>query len=386
MQFTRKQIYDLVWSKPLRKLARELGVTNQGLAKACRRHEIPVPPVGHWQKAAHGKDVDQPPLEHGQFDDQATVEIAAGATIRPKAKTIPTSRIEQSDQKALEQHEIRVEKAAAPHPIVARIQKAFSKVKNQDEFAFVDVGPFKIRAAPRHAERITTIISSILAATISENWEIRTTSDGGWELLASDARIELALNENTRKLPHTPTPAEIRDMQRYSWKDIPEFDHVPSGEMKLTITNGSYLGVRTNWSDGKKQTLESVLPSLIEGISIVGAALYTRRLEREEREREWELQRKQEAERQRLRQIQHTRFAILKEQASQYHEAENLRAYIGKVKLKLTSLPPNDRSGVEEWIAWAESSIEQLDPLSSGLPTLISEEDAVRDGWRYRDR
>ncbi|NSY70315.1 hypothetical protein G6L35_13875 [Agrobacterium tumefaciens] len=374
----------MVWSKPLSKLAQEFGVSDQGLAKACRRCQVPVPPVGYWQKLAHGKRVDQPRLENGQFSDDAIVQVAAGVKMRPKVASMPG--VEQSNQKLLRSPQTSTEKPPAPHPMLAQIQKAFNKAKNPAELTLISVGAFKIRATPMRSERIIAIISTILAAGMSENWEVRTTKDREWDLLANDARIELAINENTRKVPHIPTPAEIRDQQRYSWNDIPEFDHVPSGEMKLTITNGSYLGVRTNWSDGKKQTLESVLPSLIEGISIVGAALYTRRLEREEREREWELQRKQEAERQRLRQIQHTRFAILKEQASQYHEAEKLRAYIGNVKLKLTSLPPNDRSGVEEWIAWAESSIEQLDPLSSGLPTLISEEDAVRDGWRYRDR
>lgn len=384
MQFTRKQIYDLVWSKPLSKLAVEFGISDQGLAKACRRCNVPLPPVGYWQKLAHGKHVDQPRLENDQFGDEAIVEVAAGVKMRPKAAPIPS--LGHRKQKTLQPPQTSIEKPAAPHSMLAQVQKAFNKAKKPDEFAFINVGPFKIRAAPMHSERIIALLSAILAAAVSENWEIRTTKDGGWELLASDARIELAINENTRKVPHIPTPAEIRDHRRYSWNDIPEFDHVPSGEMKLTITNGTYLGVRTNWSDGKKQTLESVLPGLVEGISIVGAALYTRRLEREEREREWELQRQQEAERQRLKQIQHTRFAILKEQANQHHEAEILRAYVGKVKLKLTSLPPDHWSDVEKWVGWAESSIEQLDPLSSGLPILISEEEAVRDAWRYRDR
>jgi hypothetical protein len=59
MHLTRRQIYDLVWSKPLSKLANEFGLSDQGLAKACRRYDIPVPPLGYWQKLAHGKQVDR---------------------------------------------------------------------------------------------------------------------------------------------------------------------------------------------------------------------------------------------------------------------------------------------------------------------------------------
>lgn len=381
MQFTRKQIYDLVWSKPLSKLAADFGVSDQGLAKACRRSDVPVPPVGYWQKIAHGKHVEQAPLESEELDEEAIVEIASGVKMRPKPTSM--SRFEQSDQKPQRKH---VQKSADAHLMLAKIQRAFSKAKTPEELAYIKVGPFKVRASPQHADRIIAIINAILTAATSENWEVRTTHDDDWELLASDASIQLAINENTRKVAHIPTPAEIRDKQRYSWNDIPEFDHIPSGELKLTIVNGTYLGVRTNWSDGKKQTLESVLPSLIEGISIVGAALYTRRLEREERDRQWELQRKQEAERQRLKQIQHTRFAILKEQASQHREAELLRAFVEKVKLKLKTLPEDDWADIEEWLGWAETSIEELDPLSSGLPILISEEEALREAWHYRDR
>lgn len=384
MQLTRRQIYDLVWSKPLNKLATEFGLSDQGLAKACRRYDVPVPPVGYWQKLAYGKPVDHPPLASEKFDDDAIVEVTIGVKMRPEA--IVRSDLDQRSQEPTPQIEPKAHKPDRPHPMLTKIKKGFDKAKDPNEFAYVNVAPFKIRASPLNADRLVTLIAEILAAASSENWEIKTSKDGEWELLASEERIELAISENTRKVAHTPTAAEIRDNQRYSWNKIPEFDHLPSGELKLTISNGSYLGVRTNWSDGKKQTLESVLPGLIEGISIVGAARNTRRLEREEQARQWELQRQREAERRRLEEIQRTRFAIFKEQAKQHKEAEVLRAYVGQVKQKLEQLPQNDLSRVQEWIEWAEKSIEDFDPLCRTLPVLISEDEASRNSWRYRDQ
>src|SRR5688572_26267959 len=44
---TRKQIYDLVWSRPMRDVARELGFSDVGLKKLCRRNGIPTPPQGY---------------------------------------------------------------------------------------------------------------------------------------------------------------------------------------------------------------------------------------------------------------------------------------------------------------------------------------------------
>lgn len=51
---TRQQLYDRVWAAPIDKLCKEFGISNVGLGKACRRHGIPVPPRGYWQRKAAG--------------------------------------------------------------------------------------------------------------------------------------------------------------------------------------------------------------------------------------------------------------------------------------------------------------------------------------------
>lgn len=382
MNFTRRQIYDLIWSKPLNKVAAELGLSDQGLAKACRRCDVPVPPLGYWQKLAHGKQVLRPALDSDQFDEGYLVKISVGARSRPippQASRPPT---------ALRDIPCEAEpiKATPPHPILKEIRKAFDRVKKPDDFAHISVSPFKIRAAPTESERVLALVSKIFGAALAEGWEIKGSANDGWELLASGEKIEIAITENTKRTPHTPTVAEIREQQRYSWTKIPEFDYSPSGELKLTISSGSYLGLRTNWSDGKRQKLEAVLPGFIEGISIVGAALYIRRLEREEQERQWELQRQREAERRRLEEIQRTRLAVFKEQAKKHHEAEVLRAYVDGVKRSLDKIPEADVPKVQMWIEWAEKSIEDLDPLCHGLPVLMTEDEASRNSWRYRDQ
>lgn len=48
--FTREELFELVWSKPMSKLAKELGVSDVGLAKACKRAGIPVPGLGYWTR------------------------------------------------------------------------------------------------------------------------------------------------------------------------------------------------------------------------------------------------------------------------------------------------------------------------------------------------
>src|SRR5688500_4403108 len=57
--FTRQQLYDLVWEKPTVQVAKQIGVSDVAIAKACKRHQIPKPPLGYWAMLQHGKKVDR---------------------------------------------------------------------------------------------------------------------------------------------------------------------------------------------------------------------------------------------------------------------------------------------------------------------------------------
>lgn len=61
--FTRRALYDRAWTEPMRTVAQSLGVSDVGLAKACRAADIPTPPRGWWAKLQHGKPLPpRPPL------------------------------------------------------------------------------------------------------------------------------------------------------------------------------------------------------------------------------------------------------------------------------------------------------------------------------------
>ena len=49
-QVTRKELYDLVWSKTLSKLTEEYAYTNEGIKKICNEFDVPLPGNGYWSK------------------------------------------------------------------------------------------------------------------------------------------------------------------------------------------------------------------------------------------------------------------------------------------------------------------------------------------------
>ncbi len=61
-RFTRQELYDRIWSKPMSHLVTELGTTTAILSKLLRRADIPTPSSGHWMRKEFGKPIEQPPL------------------------------------------------------------------------------------------------------------------------------------------------------------------------------------------------------------------------------------------------------------------------------------------------------------------------------------
>jgi len=58
----REDLYRLVWTAPVTEIAARLGVSDVGLAKACRRAQVPAPSRGYWAKVEAGHPIGRDPL------------------------------------------------------------------------------------------------------------------------------------------------------------------------------------------------------------------------------------------------------------------------------------------------------------------------------------
>lgn len=78
---TREELYELAWETPMSRLSEGFGLSDNGLAKICRRLDIPCPPRGYWAKLAAGKKVKATALP------KAKPGIPSSATIYRKGPT-----------------------------------------------------------------------------------------------------------------------------------------------------------------------------------------------------------------------------------------------------------------------------------------------------------
>src|SRR6201997_2741458 len=78
LTLSREDLYELVWSKPMRDLAKDFGISDVGLAKRCRRLGIPVPGRGYWARVDAGQRLYRPklPQRDPQWSDDGALTVA----------------------------------------------------------------------------------------------------------------------------------------------------------------------------------------------------------------------------------------------------------------------------------------------------------------------
>jgi hypothetical protein len=84
---TRTDLYEKVWATAMRILAKEFGRSDVGLAKVCRKHNVPVPPVGYWRRKETGYKVTRPLLPVAK-DAAEHLDICVRERLRPEFKEL----------------------------------------------------------------------------------------------------------------------------------------------------------------------------------------------------------------------------------------------------------------------------------------------------------
>lgn len=201
-------------------------------------------------------------------------------------------------------------------------------------------------------------------------------------------RRNLEMTEILDEVPHVPTDAEQRELRRSPWKQIPKFDSVPSGRLRLKIERDgwhqiqfdrqSYGYERNNdsWCDEKKP-LEGRIREIARAIK-EGVVDDTDTLEREKQrraeaqeahEREQAAQRRAwEAVRERAREkaLLAQREAIFARTFESWQGAQELRDFSRQLEAEATAQGLlQNRPRLREWLEWARTRADEIDPIAN---------------------
>ncbi|MEV7845777.1 hypothetical protein AB0O50_17525 [Streptomyces cyaneofuscatus] len=179
----------------------------------------------------------------------------------------------------------------------------------------------------------------------------------------------LALTERTTKVPHKPTPQELRQQERNPWTRLPKYDEEFNGRLALGAPSGRWCQHSYSYSDGARWTLESRLGHLLQDLERLAAEADRREREQELREADQRRRWYAAVARARELQIEQHRATVLTEQIRAWQQADEIRAFCQAARARVGDAPV--AAGEVDWLEWAEAYAVRLDPLQEPLRTPV---------------
>ncbi len=385
VRLKREELYEQVWSRPLRDLAKEYSLSDVGLAKICRRLNIPVPGRGYWAKKDAGKAPPRSPLPSLGKDGQSEAVFT-------KHEPPPPDPVQQTEAERLivsekaPENRVAVDPSlSAPHMLVARTERSLRAAKT-DETGLARPrakGCFDVRIAAGSIDRAMRIVDALAKALEARKYHLVTDDNQATRITVLGISHEISLEESTTRTVRELTSAERKQQERNPWLySTPQYDYLATGRLTLRI-KGYGNGERRSWSDGKQQRIEDCLNAFIVGLIQASVRTHADNLERERRHREWEEEERRRREEEQVRRLEEVRQADLDEQITAWRKSRQIRAYMEAVSRMATERhgPINPESDLGRWLAWASRHVDSLDPLCGDLTTLrLIESEEIR--WR----
>jgi hypothetical protein len=400
IEFKRESLYEEFWQTPITQLAAKYGLSDNGLRKICAALNVPLPQRGFWAKRAAGKSVRRPPLPtasdrqtfvsqpppttpnfHTSEDDvwrQARLEFDAAGENAPAYDPSPTKW-----HPVIAAHRSNLRKAAKELEAARRANERWEKLPPDRRGLGFDDGwkwrmvadrgqalvdshkPLPYRVSAGCYERALAISNAIAIAAKQRGFKVED-DDKGKRLLFTghDALVPWRINERLEQ--------RIRTRTTYDGKKEAEKYVVPTGELKITLE--ARYGSTIAFHDEPNAPLEQQILKIFSGLYKCVIRQRVRQREDDARDKRWADEARErgriESERQqaayRLEQERLRQDALIAE-SRRWHDAQILRSYIAERQRNQRS-DAEDSTAFEDWVRWARSVADELDPCSRAKP------------------
>ena len=128
---TREQLYELVWSEPMLKIAARYDISSSYMARVCTLLNVPRPKRGYWAKLAVGKAPPKPSLPEARPGDES-VWAKGGGHYSKLNKALPRPPSKRPNQK----HKSSVTKRKK-HPLIIGAKHHFEKQLYVHELGYI---------------------------------------------------------------------------------------------------------------------------------------------------------------------------------------------------------------------------------------------------------
>lgn len=390
-RLSRKELYELVWSEPMKNLSVRFGISDVALKKTCARATIPTPDRGYWAKKEAGKSTSQQSLSERSpgMDDEVVVgggghwyqqwsnEELLAPLPPPPVFDEPIEAVRERIAKVIGKVSVRRE-VHDWHPAIDRLLKEDDKRRERQLASSYPMSWDAPRFDGPLDRRRLRILNALFFAIGGVNGKpvVGSRDLSNLQVTFFQQHIGIRLDR-------------IKQFRRGSSANKPNASD--DNKLSFSILESCYGSdkERLSWQDDDADKIEARIAEIARELILTAEVQYREsalrqyqwrverkaELEEEERKRKLEAERR---ERERLKRLEQARIDRLLKDAAAFQQAAAIRKYVEAIQLAQGCSSVSMADDLERWSKWALAQADRIDPAIGGsfLKAMRDEDDA----------
>jgi len=387
---TRKQIYDAVWSAPMRDAAKKFGISDVALGKICRKLGVPRPKQGYWLRRSVGQtpaEAPLPPTEAGQPTEHV------GQRWRDPERSATHARGQgEGDRPGEPAREVIVEEPIEipatldhAHRLVRQTAAVHRRPSSHRYYGTDDsVRCLDLSVSAAALDRALRIMDGLLRAFEFKGMAVHVGNDAppgedrpprpGW--LPRDAThvkvdgvwlgLQVFEHKTVRKaLPEPQGWMKGTRLKEFLASRRPQRVAVSNGLLAIRLTHRWAYGWESLCKDGSRDKIEDRLGRLLPDLRAAAERVKradaehaaSEKAAREAEQRRWEEEKRRREEEERVAKLRGT--------LAEWREAHDVRAFIAEARAIAAAGDQEivEGSRLDTFLRWASAHADRIDPL-----------------------
>lgn len=391
--YSRQDFLDIVWSKPVREIAGDMGVSTAAISTHCKENDIPAPPRGHWLRA-EGKRVKKPSLPPRGIGKRDTIRVGGSNGYYysyPEPAGLMTMEIgaapsfQPSIDEVMETVRRQVGEVTVPrdftraHHLIRRLlehdEERRIKYLSASYHSYWDAPYFD---APYEKRRLRLMNALMLNLhRLGGKATMRDKNPSGFSYKVGHQNLYVTVDHP--------------ESRRSSWMSAEMATRSASELIVVSIGQGEKENKpQRQWADNGTDKVEGHLQNILVSMIVTAEVefrddelrrhswLISRKEQLIENERK-RIEEEQRRERERVEADRKARYDGLLLDAAAHRQAEDIRTYARSVDAARNAL--NNSAEADEWVAWALSQADAIDPIVR-MHKALSPDHPMRSGKR----
>lgn len=376
---TREELYEAVWTESVQTLAKALGISDVGLAKICKKLNVPRPQRGYWAKPKAARKLLKKPLPPLLPNQEETYQISQWATqggpawSREALKNLADEGVQLPSASLASSVE-------GTHPLIAKYRELLEGTGPEVSELLSKKACLAVSVSTAQLDRGLRILQMVFEAWEKQGYQpevlppnpLGTNRYGYTQAQPSrtgvrikDIFVAFEIKEAYDTVEVPPQTESHRGGRRATFEPParPTYRKVGSGRLTLEIVDPTPDGMRKRWHDRESRKIEDELNAFFRAAMAIAEHQHQELQERERQRLEKEAERRRgQEEAARLAELT-SRMYDLESRMMDVQQARAIRNFVQAVhadaERRGLSLEPPSELGA--WLSWANELANQLE-------------------------